>query len=145
MAIKQVQQASTALNAAGILFVCPFTQRVLTILRSRDVVDPSCWCGVGGKIDGAESPEEAAIREAQEEIQFFGGVKLEPLLVYRTESLVFHNFMGIVYDEFKPILNWESDGYAWTSLDKLPHPMHYGLTAVLADAKSSRLIRRALT
>lgn len=137
--------AGEQVQAAGILFVAHDTKNVLTVYRPPRVVDGSCWCGVGGKIESGETTEEAAIREAKEEIGFEGSVVLEPVFVYEDPKLRFHNFIGLVRFQFFPQLNWESDGYAWTTLANIPKPWHYGLESLLADEASYSMINRMMS
>lgn len=133
MSIKNKVEAAKV-SAAGIIFV--HNGKLLLILRSSEVVDPDVWCGAGGKIEPGETPEEAAMREASEEIDFpmDHECELEPLYVYNSDNLVFHNFIGkLTRDRFRIGLNWESEGYGWFSLENLPGHLHYGFQAILDD------------
>jgi 8-oxo-dGTP pyrophosphatase MutT (NUDIX family) len=136
--------AGEQVQAAGILFIAHDTKNVLTVYRSPQVVDGNCWCSVGGKIESGETPEQAAVREAKEEIGYDGAVILEPAFVYEDAKLRFNNFIGLVRFQFFPELNWESDGYAWTTLENVPKPWHYGLVSLLADSHSSEAITRMM-
>lgn len=143
MTIKKVEAAK--ISAAGILFV--HQGKLLLILRSSDVVDPSCWCGAGGKIEPGETPEEAAIREASEEIGYTEDdtLVLKPLYVYNNDNLVFHNFLGVLPRErFRPTLNWESEGYGWFTIDNLPGNLHYGFQEILDDKAAREKLDNAL-
>ena len=144
MAVKNKVEAAR-ISAAGILFV--HKGKFLLVYRSTEVTDPSLWCGAGGKIEQGESPEEAALREAQEEIAFPKGhsVELAPLFKYESDDLVFYNFLGILHDDtFQPFLNWESDGYAWFTPDKLPNNLHYGFEAIMDDKDARSMLEDAL-
>lgn len=144
MSIKNKVEAAKV-SAAGVLFV--HEGKVLLILRSSDVVDPDCWCGAGGKIEPGETPEEAALREVSEEIGYTedDSLVLKPLYTYNSDNLVFHNFLGILPRErFRPTLNWESEGYGWFHLDKLPNRLHYGFKAILADEEAREQLDNAL-
>jgi 8-oxo-dGTP pyrophosphatase MutT (NUDIX family) len=140
---KKVEAA--AISGAGILFV--HDGKILLIYRSADVVDPNLWCGAGGKIEPGETPEEAAVREASEEIGYTEDDTLEliPLYVYNSDKLVFHNFVGLLPRErFRPTLNWESEGYGWFTLDKLPNNLHYGFQEILDDKEASTVLKDAM-
>jgi 8-oxo-dGTP pyrophosphatase MutT (NUDIX family) len=132
------------IRAAGALIIAADTLNVLTVLRSQQVDDGGVWCGVGGKIDGLETPEQAARREIKEEIGYEGLLHLTPALVFQNDWLTFHNFMGVVPNQFVAQLNYESDGYVWTDLTKIPKPRHFGLLALLSDANSYTKILAAI-
>lgn len=144
MSIKKKVEAAKV-SAAGILFV--HQGKLLLIFRSSDVVDPDCWCGAGGKIESGETPEEAAVREASEEIGYVEDdtLVLKSLYVYNSDSLVFHNFIGVLPRErFRPTLNWESEGYGWFTLDTLPNNLHYGFKEILADKDARAKLENSL-
>jgi len=110
--------ADGVLVAAGALILSQATSRVLLVLRSPDVDDPNTWCGVGGKVDFGETPPVAVKREVFEEVGYRGPMELYPALVYKDEDLRFHNYLGVVQDEFKPKLNWETTKARWIQLNK---------------------------
>lgn len=136
MAIKDVKAvyAGNQLQAAGIL-ACSSEGNVLIVYRSPQVVDGSCWCSIGGKIEEGETPEQAARREFREEAGIEPPKVLYQALVYETPQLKFTNFVGSLEGQPFPRLNWESDGYCWVELGDLRtngcRPHHYGLTALL--------------
>lgn len=146
MAIKDYSAVykGDQLQAAGILFVALDTKNILTVYRGVDVVDPCCWCSVGGKVEDGETPEQTARREASEEIGYSGPLQLIPAFVYNKPGLLFHNFIGVVDEQFYPKLNWESHGYAWTLKENVPHPWHYGLEAMLTDSATVLSLDSAL-
>lgn len=111
---------------AGILFVAESTGRVLLALRSRDVTFPGTWCVVGGHVEKGETPVEAALREAEEEIGFDGDVDLYRGYLFKSPTFTYHNFVGFVPTQFKPVLNDESLEATWFDPDRLPEPMHPG-------------------
>lgn len=143
MAIKQFQETAKHIEAAGILFYCRTTDNFLLLYRSANVVDGSCWCGAGGKIEEGETPEEAARREIDEELGFDtyeADGQYVSLYTHESDSLTFYNFLGIVDEQFFPKLNWESDGYVWAPLDKLPEPYHYGFQEILDNKRACAII-----
>lgn len=146
MAIKKFKTvARDHVEAAGILFMSRDTGNFLLLYRSKDVVDGSCWCGAGGKIEEGETPEEAARREIWEEIGFKSdGYECTPLYTHQSESLTFYNFFCVVDEQFFPDLNWESDGYVWAPLMNLPKPFHYGFQEILDDPEARDMLDMAI-
>jgi ADP-ribose pyrophosphatase YjhB (NUDIX family) len=145
MALKEwnVQYAGplgNQLQAAGALIFAADTGNFLVVYRSPGVVDPNLWCGVGGKIEQGETPEQASRREIAEEVGYKGELVQTPIFTWDEPKLKFFNFLGVVPKQFTPILNWETAGYVWCTLDKIPQPMHYGLRAVLTDKNSQTKI-----
>lgn len=63
-----------------------------------------------------------------------------------TKTFEYHNFIGIIQDEFKPKLNWESDGYKWVTFDQLLKikDKHPGLELLLKDKKTLDVIKNLL-
>lgn len=131
------------MSAAGILFVCPATSRMLLGLRSATVRAPHVWSVVGGSIEPGESPERAAVREAREEVGYHGPIALVPSLVYvRLPHFRYYNFIGIVPSEFRPTLNHEHDDARWFYPDRPPHPLHHG-TQLLLEKSHDQIVRVA--
>lgn len=138
----EMADGEARVRAAGALIVAEDTGNILLIFRSSKCYDPNLWCGVGGKIEEGETPEEACRREVFEEIGFDPEepMTLKPILVYEDDKLQFHNFVALVPNEFTPTLNWESAGYVWCNLSHLPGPKHYGLEAILDDPYSTGML-----
>lgn len=99
------------------------------MLRSPYVDDPFTWSCPAGRIEWNEEPEEAAVRELEEEAGYRGSIEL----VGKVEDprLPFHHFVGIVPRQFRPRLNWENTDADWFALDDLPEPLHPGWFQVL--------------
>lgn len=55
-----------------------------------------------------------------------------------------YNFIGILDEEFNPILDWETKDYKWCSFDEMIklEPKHFGLKLLLEDKKSLNLIKK---
>jgi 8-oxo-dGTP pyrophosphatase MutT (NUDIX family) len=114
-------------RAAGIAYRAG--DSVLLLLRSATAGDfPHTWCFPGGTIESGETPEQAAIRESQEEIGYTSG---EPLAVLDW-SEGFTTFGLTVPAPFVPVLNDEHVGYVWAPLGALPQPLHPGVALTLA-------------
>jgi 8-oxo-dGTP pyrophosphatase MutT (NUDIX family) len=131
-------------QGAGCIFLARDTKRLLIAHRSGYVEQPGTWGTWGGAIDRSENPEAAARREAEEEAGHHGALTMVPLFVFRSNAFRYSNFLAIVEHEFKPVLNWESQGFQWCRFGKWPRPLHFGLTAVLDDAASVAAIKQAI-
>ena len=115
--------------AAGILFRC--AGHVLLLLRAPNAGDfPMTWAYPGGKIEDGETPEQAAIRECQEEIGYAPAAALR-LVDWRDG---FSTFLCDLPEPFVPRLNGEHLGHVWVPLDCLPTPMHPGSMNTLMTA-----------
>lgn len=125
---------------AGALIVARSTARILFNHRSENVMEPGTWGTWGGAIDPEETPLEGVEREIREETHFNGNIRLIPLYVFRDGSFSYHNFMGIVDDEFHPDLNWESQGYEWVEFGDWPSPLHFGARKLLSHEDSLAMI-----
>jgi hypothetical protein len=47
------------------------------------------------------------------------------------EFLTYHNFIGVIENEFTPVVDWENTDAQWFDLGKLPDDRHFGLNLVL--------------
>jgi 8-oxo-dGTP pyrophosphatase MutT (NUDIX family) len=131
-------------QAAGCIFLARDSKRFLLSHRSMAVEQPGTWGTWGGAIDRGEDPEAAARREAVEEAGHDGHITMVPLYVFRKDTFRYSNFLAIVDREFKPTLNWETQGFRWCPYGDWPHRLHFGLTAVLNDAASVATIKRVI-
>lgn len=126
-------------EAAGCLFLARDTGRLLIAHRSDEVLEPNTWGTWGGAMDRGESPEEAVLREVDEETEHSGARLALPLAVFSHDSgFRYHNFLVVVDEEFEPTLNWETQGYAWVDLDEIPSPLHPGVKYLL-DQSHARI------
>lgn len=119
-------------HAAGIIFVAPDGDVLLLLRSSAEANYAGHWALPGGNAEEGESPEEAADREAREEIgQYPAG---ERRLVDRKTTptgMTFHTFAQSVPEKFAPTLNGEHSEYAWASKSALPQPLHPAVAATL--------------
>jgi 8-oxo-dGTP pyrophosphatase MutT (NUDIX family) len=133
-------------QGAGVIFLAQNTGRLLIAHRSRQVEQPGTWGTWGGAIDEGEDPETAARREAVEEAGHRVAIlRMLPLFVYRKETFRYSNFLAVVEHEFTPRLGWETQGYRWCAFGEWPHPVHFGLQAVLNDPASLASIQQELS
>jgi len=113
-------------TAAGIVYRAG--NSVLLVNRAPDSGDyPLHWAFPGGHIEPGETPEQAAIRESQEEI---GYTPTEPLRVLDWDN-GFTTYALDVPEPFAPVLNGEHVGYMWAPINALPSPMHPGAATTL--------------
>lgn len=131
-------------QGAGSIVVARDTGRILLPFRDESVQDGNTWGTWGGAIDDGENPEIAAKRELKEEAGYSGKIEMIPLQPFKDGDFVYHNFLAIVDNEFKPKINSETKSTVWTTLDKVPLPLHYGLKFVLTNSgqKISEVVKK---
>jgi len=126
-------------QAAGCIFYSLDTNRYLIAHRSNMVQEPGTWGTWGGAMDNDESPTQAVSREIYEETGYNGKVDLKHIWTFQHSSgFKYHNYVAIVPNEFVPTMNWETQGYAWVSLNDLPKPIHSGLAKFLQQPEFFR-------
>ena len=118
---------------AGILPFCKKTGRFLVGLRSKDVTLAFTWGNFGGKLENEKNIEVCALRELKEETKYKGEITLVKGYIFKERQLEYHNYIGIVPDEFKPKLNWEHTKAKWLTLEELYQlpEKHFGLQLFL--------------
>jgi 8-oxo-dGTP pyrophosphatase MutT (NUDIX family) len=124
---------------SGALFYAKSTKRVLLLQKSRGRHQGS-WGLVGGTNIEGENPWQGLQREVQEEIGFFPEVlKTIPLETFVSNDTVFnfHTYLCVIETEFVPFLSEEHCGWAWSTIDNAPKPLHQGLR----NSFSSKIIR----
>lgn len=127
-------------RGAGVLIYCRATQRYLLGKRSHQVKEPGTWGLFGGAIDNDnETSNSAAIRELEEEIGYTGEVLLHTIDIYRKGTFSYHNFIGIVPEEFDAELDWENSRAEWFRLDDFPTPLHFGLSRIIPKLRQKNL------
>jgi 8-oxo-dGTP pyrophosphatase MutT (NUDIX family) len=147
---------AAVIRAAGILFLDP--QGNALFLRRSDGDQQGKWAFPGGKLEGEETVDEAAIREVKEEIGYTvkpSSLRLHarrikpafpqdivaeavPSLVPSGDTMLppppmvdFTTFLVRVPQQFVPTLNEEHDGYVWSSVQEPPEPLHPGCRIAL--------------
>lgn len=114
--------------SVGALFYSLSTHRYLFLLRNGQRHN-GYWGLVGGKAELGEIPIRALKREIQEEIGELDYQKVIPLEHFTSdnEKFEYHTYLIPVDNEFIPQLNHEHRGYAWTSIEDHPKPLHPGV------------------
>lgn len=122
---------------AGCIIFSRESKRFLIQHRSPYVEQPNTYGTWGGAIDRKDSIENAVKREVKEEAGYTGNIILHPIYIFKDSSgFQYHNFIAEVGEEFKPILDWESQGFKWCEFGDWPSPLHFGLKSVLNDTSS---------
>jgi 8-oxo-dGTP pyrophosphatase MutT (NUDIX family) len=131
-------------KGVGAIIVSESTGLVMTVLRSPKESYPNTWTFAGGKVEDNEQSVEALRRELNEELQLTKIKKITPLHRYqsRTKDFIYDTYVVLVSKEFVPDLNWENSGYAWTTIDCLPSPLHPKTKQMIS---SSRLVTKFKT
>ncbi len=142
---KEFIAADGAKIAAGIIFVSPDGEVLLLKRAGEEGVDNYVghWALPGGGAEDGETPEQAADREASEELGGAAPVGRKRLIDRKVtpNGMVFHTFAQPVDTKFTPTLNEEHSKFGWFRLDELPgdgndlapEPMHPAVKAVLSD------------
>ena len=131
---------------AGALILAKKSKRFLLSKRSCEVQESHTWNVFGGAIDRGLTPEQAVRKEIKQECGYSGNIHLIPLYVFNHSSgFKYYNYLGIVEKEFRPRLNWESEGFQWAEWGNWPQPLHFGLAGVLNDGNSVRKIQEILS
>ena len=121
-------------KGAGVLPICKKTGRILVAYRGEYVNEPHTWNLFGGKIESFDKNiQEVAKREFVEETKFNGKIQLIPVYIYKVKGFEYHNFIGLIEDEFEPKLDWETEKTKWLNFEEFMklYPKHFGLKALV--------------
>lgn len=133
-------------QASGMLI---FSPRGLLLLNRAD---GGGWCQPGGMMEAGESPGQAACREILEETGFrYHGEALDLILLGRMPDgavvlladpftpqfdpgidLLYNLFVGLVREEFVPVLNDEHTAFVWTN-EPWAYRLHPGTALALKE------------
>ncbi|MGH1404307.1 MAG: NUDIX hydrolase [Alphaproteobacteria bacterium] len=119
-------------SAAFILMIDRDKERFLFLRRSADSYFPLCWDLPGGFAEPGETVDEAAKREAMEEIGL-NPPDLIPWANYdhtpKTLDLNFTVFIRFIDGDMHPTLNHEHDKAEWLSRDEVQHRLQSDIDA----------------
>lgn len=120
-------------KAAGTMFVTPDGD-VLFLKRGAGSDHVGAWCFPGGVIEDGESADEAASREAMEEL---GAVPDGPqhrlAQNISDDGVDFTTFVKFVPEKFEPTINEEHTDFSWAPMSEPPDPLHPGVEGLLND------------
>lgn len=118
-------------NAAIVLILTPDRQRMLLVKRR----DFPVWVLPGGGIDPAETPEQAALREAWEETGFTCHITRKIAHYHATHRLTqdIHFFEAAVVSG-QPLLSDETQAIAFFAPEAPPSPFFFLHEACVRDA-----------
>lgn len=127
---------------SGALFYSKQTSKILLLQKARGK-HQGTWGLVGGTNEQLETPWEGLQREIKEEVGSLPKIlKTIPLETFVSNDSVFHfhTYLCVIENEFIPKLSSEHSGYAWSTIDYAPKPLHQGLK----NSFSNRIIRTKL-
>ena len=132
------------LEASGAIFLSIDSGRMLLQQRGANSSHPRTWGFFGGKRERNERPVQTLRREISEEIGMnLESEKIIPLNKFTSQDnkFVYHTFVILVQDEFIPVLNNESSGYAWVQIGNWPRPLHPGVKGQLFNKHIEKKLR----
>jgi 8-oxo-dGTP pyrophosphatase MutT (NUDIX family) len=124
---------------SGALIYAKTTGRFLLLQKSRGK-HSGTWGLVGGTNVEGETPWQGLQREMIEEIGPLPNIlKTIPLETFVSNDSVFnfHTYLCVIDNEFVPILSDEHQGWAWSTIDYTPKPLHQGLR----NSFSNRIVK----
>ena len=124
-------KAGAAGRAAGILFLTNEGETLL-LRRGGGGDFPYTWGLPGGHLEKGETTEEAARRETLEET----GLDYKGALTSIHDDGQFETFVAKGVSKFEVTICDESTGFAWTTPDCAPTPLHPGLAVSMRVASA---------
>ena len=124
----------SAIRAAGVMYING--NSVLLLKRTGKEHEDGTWAFPGGKLEGEETPEQAARRESKEET----GIEPDKLeQIDRTDNgdVEFTTFLARI-EKSDTNLNEEHTGFVWADLASLPQPLHPGVAKTLKAYTTNR-------
>lgn len=119
----------TEIICSGALIYAKNSHRFL-LLQKAEGKHAGSWGLVGGTNHEGETAWQGLQREISEEIgNNFKIIKTIPIETFVSNDNVFnfHTYLCVVDDEFVPVLSNEHSGWAWSTIDHAPKPLHQGL------------------
>jgi 8-oxo-dGTP pyrophosphatase MutT (NUDIX family) len=120
---------SEQIVCSGALFYAKSTRRFL-LLQKAEGKHAGTWGLVGGTNIEGESAWQGLQREVVEEIGTMPVIlKTIPLETFVSNDTIFnfHTYLCVIDSEFVPTLSNEHKGWAWSTMDHAPKPLHQGL------------------
>jgi 8-oxo-dGTP pyrophosphatase MutT (NUDIX family) len=120
---------SEQIVCSGALFYAKSTRRFL-LLQKAEGKHAGTWGLVGGTNIEGESAWQGLQREVIEEIGTMPTIlKTIPLETFVSNDTIFnfHTYLCVIDSEFIPTLSNEHKGWAWSTIDHAPKPLHQGL------------------
>ena len=124
-----------ARRSAGIMYVSG--NSVLLLKRSGKEHENGTWAFPGGKLEGEETPEQAAARRESKEETGIEPATLEQIDHTDNGAVEFTTFLARL-DKADPVLNDEHTGFVWADLASLPQPLHPGVAKTLKAYTANR-------
>lgn len=120
---------------SGALFYSKETRRFL-LLQKATGKHRGAWGLVGGTNVEGETAWQGLQREISEEIGSIPNIlKTIPLETFVSNDTVFnfHTYICIIEQEFVPVLSSEHCGWAWSTIENAPKPLHQGLRSSFSN------------